>query len=230
MPSEHRSRAWNLPEPRFCFQWWAVKDMSSLNIHSRYISISEYELWIWGHACTGMITQSVAWSRVFRAAPPTATAVCWSQCHKLAVNHILQETCYACMLKYKQISRSCRLYPINQWLYSVQWRPEILQHLCNPKLLHSVHRNRNFMVSLSVEPNPYRQYKTSHPNNNLLNRKLSKPKPSSGSDRAIAQAVSRWLPTTAARVRARVCSCGICGGQSIVRQVFSEYWVSPANL
>jgi hypothetical protein len=31
--------------------------------------------------------------------------------------------------------------------------------------------------------------------------------------RAIAQAVSRWLPTAAARVRARVWSCGICGGQ-----------------
>jgi hypothetical protein len=30
---------------------------------------------------------------------------------------------------------------------------------------------------------------------------------------AIAQAVSRWLPTAAARVRARVWSCGICGGQ-----------------
>jgi hypothetical protein len=32
--------------------------------------------------------------------------------------------------------------------------------------------------------------------------------------RAIAQAVSRWLPTTAARVRSRVWSSGICGGQS----------------
>jgi hypothetical protein len=32
--------------------------------------------------------------------------------------------------------------------------------------------------------------------------------------RAIAQAVSRWLPTAAARVRARVWSCGICGKQS----------------
>jgi hypothetical protein len=32
--------------------------------------------------------------------------------------------------------------------------------------------------------------------------------------RAIAQAVSRWLPTAAARVRARVCSSEICGGQS----------------
>jgi hypothetical protein len=34
------------------------------------------------------------------------------------------------------------------------------------------------------------------------------------SGRAIAQEVSRWLPTAAARVRARVWSCGICGGQS----------------
>jgi hypothetical protein len=32
--------------------------------------------------------------------------------------------------------------------------------------------------------------------------------------RAIAQAVSRWLPTAAARVRAQVWSCGVCGGQS----------------
>jgi hypothetical protein len=42
--------------------------------------------------------------------------------------------------------------------------------------------------------------------------------PASG--RAIAQAVSRWLPTTAARVRARVRSCGIYGGQSGIRAVF----------
>jgi hypothetical protein len=32
--------------------------------------------------------------------------------------------------------------------------------------------------------------------------------------RAIAQAVSRWLPTAAARVRARVWSSWICGGQN----------------
>jgi hypothetical protein len=32
--------------------------------------------------------------------------------------------------------------------------------------------------------------------------------------RAIAQAVSHWLPTAAARVRARVWSYGICSGQS----------------
>jgi ABC-type Co2+ transport system permease subunit len=31
--------------------------------------------------------------------------------------------------------------------------------------------------------------------------------------RAVAQAVSRWLPTVAARVRVRA-ACGICGGQS----------------
>jgi hypothetical protein len=31
---------------------------------------------------------------------------------------------------------------------------------------------------------------------------------------AIAQAASRWLPTAVARVRARVRSCGICGGQN----------------
>jgi hypothetical protein len=31
---------------------------------------------------------------------------------------------------------------------------------------------------------------------------------------AIAQAVSRWLPTVAARVRSQVWSSGICGGQS----------------
>jgi hypothetical protein len=38
--------------------------------------------------------------------------------------------------------------------------------------------------------------------------------------RAIAQAVSGWLPTAAARVRARVYSCGICGGQSGARAGF----------
>jgi hypothetical protein len=32
--------------------------------------------------------------------------------------------------------------------------------------------------------------------------------------RAIAQAVSRWLPTVAARVRSQVWSSEICGGQS----------------
>jgi hypothetical protein len=30
--------------------------------------------------------------------------------------------------------------------------------------------------------------------------------------RALAQAVSRWLPTAAARVRVRA-ACGVCGGQ-----------------
>jgi hypothetical protein len=31
--------------------------------------------------------------------------------------------------------------------------------------------------------------------------------------RAVAQAVSRWLPTAEAQVRVRV-ACGVCGGQS----------------
>jgi ribosomal protein L37AE/L43A len=49
--------------------------------------------------------------------------------------------------------------------------------------------------------------------------------------RAIAQAISRWLPTVAARVRARVWSCGICGGHSGARGRFSPSTsVSPANL
>jgi hypothetical protein len=34
-----------------------------------------------------------------------------------------------------------------------------------------------------------------------------------GVGRAIAQVVSRWLPTAAARVRSQVRSCGIRGGQ-----------------
>jgi hypothetical protein len=36
----------------------------------------------------------------------------------------------------------------------------------------------------------------------------------SDAGRAIAQAVSRRFPTAAARLRAQVKSCGICGGQS----------------
>jgi hypothetical protein len=42
--------------------------------------------------------------------------------------------------------------------------------------------------------------------------------------RAIALTVSRWLPTAAARVRARVWSCGVCGGQVPLRHVFSKYF------
>jgi hypothetical protein len=47
--------------------------------------------------------------------------------------------------------------------------------------------------------------------------------------RAIARAVSRWLPTTAARVRSRVWSSGICGGQVALGQVFSEYFGVPCQ-
>jgi hypothetical protein len=38
--------------------------------------------------------------------------------------------------------------------------------------------------------------------------------------RAIAEAVSRWLPTAAAPVLSRVWSSGICGGRSGVRAGF----------
>jgi hypothetical protein len=47
--------------------------------------------------------------------------------------------------------------------------------------------------------------------------------------RAIAQAVSRWPLTAEARVRARVDPCGICGGQSGIGQVFSEYFGFPCK-
>jgi hypothetical protein len=46
----------------------------------------------------------------------------------------------------------------------------------------------------------------------LLNKKASSTATIFG--RAIAQAVSCWFPTAAARVRAQVWSSGICGGQS----------------
>jgi hypothetical protein len=49
------------------------------------------------------------------------------------------------------------------------------------------------------------------------------------SDRAVAQAVSRRLPTAAARLRAQVRSCGICGGQSGTGQVFTEYFGFPSQ-
>jgi hypothetical protein len=45
--------------------------------------------------------------------------------------------------------------------------------------------------------------------------------------RAIAQAVSRWLPTAAARVRARVWSCGIWGGQSGAGEGFLRVFRFP---
>jgi hypothetical protein len=46
-------------------------------------------------------------------------------------------------------------------------------------------------------------------------------------DRAIAQAVSHQLPTTAARVWSQVRSCGICAGQSDTGAVFSKYFGIP---
>jgi hypothetical protein len=45
--------------------------------------------------------------------------------------------------------------------------------------------------------------------------------------RVIAQAVSRWLPTAVAWVRARIWSCGICGGQNDAGAVFLRVLRSP---
>jgi hypothetical protein len=45
--------------------------------------------------------------------------------------------------------------------------------------------------------------------------------------RVIAQAVSRWLPTAATRVRARARSCGICAGQSGTEAGFLQVFRFP---
>jgi hypothetical protein len=45
--------------------------------------------------------------------------------------------------------------------------------------------------------------------------------------RAIAEAVSRWLPTGAARVQSRVWSSGICGVQSVVGAGFLRVLLFP---
>jgi hypothetical protein len=47
--------------------------------------------------------------------------------------------------------------------------------------------------------------------------------------RAIAQAVSRWLPTAAARVRARVWQVGFVVDKVALGQVFSEYFGFPCQ-
>jgi hypothetical protein len=47
--------------------------------------------------------------------------------------------------------------------------------------------------------------------------------------RAIAQAVSPWLPTAAARVRARSGHVGFVVEKVALGQVFSEYFGFPAN-
>jgi hypothetical protein len=55
-------------------------------------------------------------------------------------------------------------------------------------------------------------------------RELSKHK-----DRAIAQAASRWLPTAAARVRARSGHVRFLVDKVAVGQVFSAYFVFPCQ-
>jgi hypothetical protein len=46
---------------------------------------------------------------------------------------------------------------------------------------------------------------------------------------AIAQAVSRWLPTAAARVRAQVGQVGIVVDRVALGKVFSEYFGFPCH-
>jgi hypothetical protein len=48
--------------------------------------------------------------------------------------------------------------------------------------------------------------------------------------RAIAQAVSHWLPTAAARVRARAEHVGFVVDKVALGQVFSEYFGFPCHL
>jgi hypothetical protein len=47
--------------------------------------------------------------------------------------------------------------------------------------------------------------------------------------RAIAEAVSRWLPTAAVRVRARVWQVGFVVDKVALEQVFSEYFGFPCQ-
>jgi hypothetical protein len=48
--------------------------------------------------------------------------------------------------------------------------------------------------------------------------------------RAITQAVTRWLPTAAARVRAQVLQVGFVVDKVALGQVFSEYFGFTTNL
>jgi hypothetical protein len=63
----------------------------------------------------------------------------------------------------------------------------------------------------------------------LLTVRMSKYVLGLGLDRTIAQAVSRWLHTTAALVRSRVWSSGICGGQSGAGVGLLEYFGFPCQ-
>jgi hypothetical protein len=48
-------------------------------------------------------------------------------------------------------------------------------------------------------------------------------------DRAIAQAVSRWLPTAATRVRVWAEHVGFVVDKAVMGQVFSEYFAFPCQ-
>jgi hypothetical protein len=54
-------------------------------------------------------------------------------------------------------------------------------------------------------------------------------KPTIGNGHAIAEVVSRWLPTAAVRVRAWVWQVGFVVGKVASGQVFSEYFGFPCQ-
>jgi hypothetical protein len=55
------------------------------------------------------------------------------------------------------------------------------------------------------------------------------PQPDTLSDRALAEAVSRWLPTATAQVRDRVWQVGFVVEKVASGQVFSEYFGYPGQ-
>jgi hypothetical protein len=82
------------------------------------------------------------------------------------------------------------------------------------KTVHLIRTRIRDLPGCSIVPQPStlrRAPKTKLKESNLWFSWLGS---SSSNGRAIAQAVSRWLPTAAARIQTRVWSCGICGGQS----------------
>jgi hypothetical protein len=79
-------------------------------------------------------------------------------------------------------------FPANVWAVSI--------------LNHKPFPSKFFQIHLSSSHSTQRSPDTTKENNDIY------------WGRAIAQALSRWLPTTVARVQTRVWSRGICGGQS----------------
>jgi hypothetical protein len=78
-------------------------------------------------------------------------------------------------------------------------------------------------------PNPSKQIIFSLYSLSYQNTPLKKHSYMSIGGRAIAEAVSRWLPSAATRVRARVWQVGFMMDKVASGQVFSEYFDSPCQ-